>query len=142
MTFALLFSLAAFAGGKDRVQILLSTQGDDISFDKREIEASVSKPLAIQFTNRASRDSAIIHNTVILRPGTEDQVFARLAEVDYDLAKLAGHPSVLAMGNPLEPGQSETLVVEFPEAGSYPFVCLMPGHGDMMGMRGVIVVKP
>jgi plastocyanin len=142
MMLAWLLSLAALAGGKDRIQILLSTQGDDISFDKREIEASLDKALAIQFTNRASRDSAIVHNTVILKPGTEELVFARLAEVDYDLAKLAGHPAILAMGRPLEPGQSETLVIQFPEAGTYPFVCLMPGHGDMMGMRGIILVKP
>jgi plastocyanin len=137
-----LLSLVAEAGGKDHVQILLSTQGDDISFDKREIEASVDRPLAIQFTNRASRDSAIVHNTVVLQPGTEEIVFAKLAEVDYELAKLAGHPAILALGAPLQPGQSETLVIKFPAAGTYPFVCLMPGHGDMMGMKGVILVKP
>jgi uncharacterized cupredoxin-like copper-binding protein len=26
-------------------------------------------------------------------------------------------------------------------AGDYVYICLMPGHGDMLGMRGVLTIK-
>lgn len=124
-----------------REEILLSTHGDDISFDRVDIVGSTRRPLALTFTNQASQGSGISHNVVILKPGSEDAVFARLYEVNFDLTQMTDHHLIVALGKPLSPGQSETLVVKFNEPGVYPFVCLMPGHGDMMGMKGKITVR-
>ena len=140
----LLVWLAATAsGGPQRAEVRLSTNGDDISFDKRLIEVSNGRRLAITFVNGATPDSAIYHNTVVLMPGAENEaaIFRHLYDVSFDLGKMVGDPGILALGSALAPGQVETLMLRFPGPGTYPFICLMPGHGDMMGMRGTIVVE-
>ena len=124
-----------------RAQILLSTMGDDIAFDHTAIEAEQARPLEITFTNKASAESAITHDVVVLLPGTQDAIFEALRAVDYDLQKLKGDPRILALGAELQPGRTQVLTVQFPAPGVYPFVCLMPGHGDMMGMSGTITVR-
>ena len=129
------------SAGPVRVDVVLSTRGDDISFDKQLIEVPSGRRLEITFKNEASERSAITHNTVVLLPGTETETFRRLHDVSFDLSQMAGDPGILALGTTLAPGDSETLSLRFPGPGSYPFVCLMPGHGDMMGMRGIIVVR-
>lgn len=40
----------------------------------------------------------------------------------------------------LAPGKSATLAVTFRKAGSYPFVCTVPGHAAA-GMKGVLKVR-
>lgn len=123
------------------VKVKLSTKGDDVSFDLSQIEARADRPLNITFVNRASADSGITHNVVVLMPGAEAAVIQRLADRGYQIEAFEKDPDVLGFGHALAPGASETLVVRFPGPGTYPYVCLMPGHADMMGMRGDIVVR-
>ena len=78
---------------------------------------------------------------VVLRPGTQDSFIQALQEAGYDVSKVADHPAVLASSQRLEPGKSDTVVVDISAPGSYPYLCSMPGHADIMGMRGVIVVR-
>ena len=40
----------------------------------------------------------------------------------------------------LAPGKSATLSVRFPKAGSYRFICTVPGHAAA-GMKGVLKVR-
>lgn len=142
MSALFLWVLSAAWGGPLRVDVRLSTKGDDVSFDKHELDVPTGRRLAITFVNGASAESAIFHNVVVLMPGpdTETQIFQKLYEVNFDLTKMVGDPRILALGKTLAPGDTETLTLQFPGPGTYPYVCLMPGHGDMMGMRGTIVV--
>lgn len=67
-----------------------------------------------------------------------------LEKVDYDAEKIAKHPSVLAISPTLDPGKSAEFVLTpkmLDKPGFYPYVCLIPGHADMLGMKGVLHVK-
>lgn len=132
--------VGAAIAGPVRVEVQLSTDGT-FSFDQQQIVVPSGRRVALTFVNGASPESRMVHNTVVLR-SAEDEVatFRHLYTSGFDLAAVADDPGVLALGRPLGPGETETLSVRFPGPGTYPFVCLMPGHGDMMGMRGTIVV--
>ncbi len=49
--------------------------------------------------------------------------------------KISGHKTPL-----ISPGKSATLVVHFPRAGKYPYLCTVPGHAAA-GMKGTLTVK-
>lgn len=122
------------------VQIDLSTKGDDIAFDKTSIQLVAGRRYRIRFRNLASPDSMIAHNVVVLRPGSEDRVIAKLQAVGYDLASLADDPDIIARSNTLNPGEHGEVAFAPVEAGIYPYLCSMPGHGDILGMKGLVNV--
>lgn len=132
---------AAKAAKQGAVEVRLSTKGNDISFDQAAVEVPFSEKVSLKFANEAAVGSEIQHNVAILAPGTLDAVLKELQATEYDLEKIKKNKSVLAMTRALAPGDSD--VVEFsPEKpGFYPYICLMPGHGDMLNMRGVLHVK-
>ena len=59
----------------------------------------------------------------------------------YDIEKLRKNKNVLAMTKALEPGKQETISFSPAEPGFYPYVCLMAGHGDMLGMKGTLSIQ-
>ena len=130
-------------GGEKPTEIIvsLSTKSNDIAFDKTAIQVSFGKPIKLIFRNDASKGTEIQHNIAILRPGTTDSVFKELQAINYDIAAIKKNPSILAMTKTLDPGTQDSLEFTPPEPGFYPYVCLMAGHGDMLGMRGILEVK-
>lgn len=137
-----LLAAATLPTGKvvDLVEVHLSSHGDDIAFDRGTLHATTAHPLRLTFTNQASPGSDIFHNVVVARPGAGDALLQQLSEGSYDLGFLMGDARVIGMTRPLHPGESQTLTLSFDQEGAYPFICMMPGHGDLMGMRGVIEV--
>ena len=137
--------LGAKAEGKPEVEINLSTKGNDIAFDQAAVQVPLDVPIKIVFVNKAKHDSQILHNIAILKPGTLDAVLKEFESIDYDIAKISKNPNVLAITKNLEPGGKETLTLgpdKIKGPGFYPYVCLIPGHGDILGMKGVLnVVK-
>jgi len=123
------------------IDIRLSTKGNDIAFDQEAIQVPFSKTIKINFVNEAVMDSEILHNVAILRPGSYDSLMKELQASGYDIEKFRNHPNVIAMTKALDPGQSETLSFTPDKPGFYPYVCLMAGHGDMLGMKGILNVK-
>ncbi|MDD9952328.1 MAG: plastocyanin/azurin family copper-binding protein [Zetaproteobacteria bacterium] len=125
------------------VVINLSTKGNDIAFDSEAIQVPFGRDFPLIFKNRAKTDSEIIHNIAILKPGSTDVVLEYFEEHDYDMDLMRKHPAVLAMTPQLEPGQTGTLQLGpklLSKPGLYPYICLVPGHADMLGMKGVMSV--
>lgn len=124
-----------------QLQVRLSTKGNDIAFDQTAIQVPFGKKVQLKFSNEAAKGSEILHNVAILKPGTIDEVLKELQANGYDIAKMRTNKSVIVMTKALEPGAQETLEFLPAEPGLYPYICLMAGHADMLGMKGLLSVK-
>jgi plastocyanin len=97
-------------GAEASTTLKLAADPTELAFDKTELEAKPGK-VTIDFDN----PSAIPHNVVILEDGKELAGFEPIAE---------GEESVEADL----------------EAGTYEFICSVPGHAQA-GMKGTLTVK-
>lgn len=83
-------------------------------------------------------DLAFQPNTIELTAGQATTLTARNAGVvEHDLQVKVGSQSIHLHARP---GQQVNQVVTVREAGSYQFICTIPGHADA-GMRGTLTVK-
>lgn len=123
------------------IHVKLSTTGDEVMFDQQRIDLPLAKTIRLRYKNDAPLDSQISHNVAIIRPERVAAVMAILQEHDYDLASVKGSADILAITKVLNPGQEDVINFSPPSAGDYVYICLMPGHGDMLGMRGVLAIK-
>ena len=129
--------------GKGGVTVSLSTKGNDIAFDQTSIQIPFAETITLTFANQALKGSEILHNVAILKPGSLDKFLNALQLSGYDLDKIKNDPSILIMTEALSPGASQTVEFHPGEPGFYPFVCVMPGHADMLGMKGILnITKP
>jgi azurin len=151
-SFAALLSLVAapqsFASPKTRpalvtrtIHVKLSTTGQEVMFDQQRLDLPFAKTIRLKYKNDAPLDSQISHNVAIIRPERVAAVMAILQDHDYDLASVRGSADILALTRVLDPGQEDTIDFSPPAPGEYVYICLMPGHGDMLGMRGVLALK-
>jgi azurin len=148
---ALLSLLAApqiFASPKARpsmvtrtIHVKLSTTGQEVMFDQQRLDLPFVKTIRLIYKNDAPLDSQISHNVAIIRPERVAAVMAILQDHDYDLASVRGSPDILALTRVLNPGQEDAVEFSPPAPGEYVYICLMPGHGDMLGMRGILALK-
>ncbi|HYX36774.1 MAG TPA: hypothetical protein VE954_27010 [Oligoflexus sp.] len=123
------------------IEIRLSTQGNDIAFDKKYIEEAYAPEIKIKFFNKALPGSQILHNIAILKPGEVEAVIHDMQKLGYDLEKLKQHKSILVMTQALDPEVAEVVTLRAPGKGYYPYICLMAGHGDILEMRGILHLK-
>ncbi len=70
----------------------------------------------------------------LAKPGKVAFTFTNIGHVAHDF-------SILGKTTPLiQPGQTTKLVVTFTKAGSYPYLCTVPGHAEA-GMKGTFTVR-
>ena len=118
--------------------IELMTSGEEFSFDKKFIEAPIGKKIKLKYSNKMDQQG-VYHNIAVVKLSKEKELFKNLKKVNYDLKKV-DRSILLAMTRELKYGESDTVEFTPDEAGIYVYVCLMPGHGDMMGMRGELKI--
>jgi len=70
----------------------------------------------------------------IAKPGKATFVFTNIGHVPHDF-KIDGKVTPL-----IQPGQTTKLAVTFTKAGSYPYLCTVPGHAEA-GMKGTFSVR-
>jgi alcohol dehydrogenase (cytochrome c) len=68
------------------------------------------------------------------KPGKVTFVFTNIGHVAHDF-KIDGNVTPL-----IQPGQTTKLAVTFTKAGSYPYLCTVPGHAEA-GMKGTFTVR-
>lgn len=139
---ALFVSMSPQAFSDEVVTIELSTKGNDIAFDQEAVQIKFQKKMRLKFVNKAAHGSHIGHNIAILKPGTTDAVLKDLQKSNYDLNIMKGHPSVIVMSKTLNPGEEDVLEFSPEKPDFYPYLCLMPGHSDILGMKGILRVSP
>jgi azurin len=126
---------------KRTIHVKLSTTGQEVMFDQQRLDLPFVKTIRLTYKNDAPLDSQISHNVAIIRPERVAAVIATLQEHDYKLASVSGSADILAITRVLNPGQEDVIDFLPPAPGEYVYICLMPGHGDMLGMRGVLALK-
>jgi azurin len=134
-------ALAFEARASDTVVIELSTKGNDIAFDQAAVQIKFKKTIGLKFVNKAAADSHIGHNIAILKPDATDAVIQELRKNNYDLAAIKNHPGILIISRTLNPGESDVVTFSPDKPGFYPYLCLMPGHSDILGMKGILHVS-
>jgi len=70
----------------------------------------------------------------IAKPGKVTFAFSNIGHVAHDF-QINGKVTPL-----IQPGQTANLAVTFAKAGSYPYLCTVPGHAEA-GMKGVFTVR-
>ena len=113
-----------------------------MQFDKKEMTVTAGQKVKLVFTNKAC---PLMHNFLLLKPGTKDAVGAKVDAMLSDPQALAkmyipAVPEVLAHSSKLVPmGQADTIEFVAPsEPGDYPYICSFPGHWRLM--NGVLKV--
>ncbi len=129
------------ARAADTVVIELSTKGNDIAFDQSAVQIKFNKSISLKFVNKAAADSHIGHNIAILKPDATDAVIEVLRKNNYDLAAIKDHPGILVISKNLNPGEADVVTFSPEKPGFYPYLCLMPGHSDILGMKGILNVS-
>lgn len=123
------------------IHVKLSTTGNEVMFDQLRLTSPFTKTVRLRYRNDAPLNSRISHNVAIIRPERVEAVLSVLQEHNYDLASVRGSPDILALTRVLQPGQEDVIDFLPPTPGEYVYICLMPGHGDMLGMRGVLTIS-
>ncbi len=116
---------------------------DQMKFVTTDIAGKVGQKLTIHLTNDGSMPKATMgHNLVVLKPGTDVDVFlaaAKRSANDYiPDGEQADH--MLIHTKLLGPGEEDTISFTPLAPGVYEYVCTYPDHAAA-GMRGRITVK-
>ncbi len=123
------------SGGTDEVLMVSADPSEQLAFAPALLTARANQPIKIQFAN----PELLPHSLVLVRP---DQVNSALSA---GLANGGRVPEttagVLAASKVLNKGEIEMLEVQGLEAGTYPYICTVPGHYEG-GMKGTLTVNP
>ena len=95
----------------------------DIAYSAEELQAPAGAVFAIEFRNRG-----VIEHDFTIDTFSGDASASALASEEYDVHVL------------LDRGESATLLLRVPQAGTIDFYCTIPGHREV-GMEGVLVIE-
>jgi azurin len=116
--------------GPDRSFIIGTKPG--LKYDIETITVKAGTKIKITFKN----NDDMLHNLVITKPGTADQVGLLAANMGLNGERLNYIPKssdILFHTRILRPKESDTIYFTAPaEAGDYTYVCTFPGHYVLM----------
>jgi plastocyanin len=116
----------------------IGAKGDELAFDKTEMSGPAAG-FQVTFTNSSTVNQ---HNWVLVNGG--DDVAARVDEaataIGPDGGYLPSGPDVIAGNRVLNPGENATISVPATPAGTYTYICTVPGH-YAAGMKGTLTVQ-
>lgn len=122
----------------DHIQI---TGDDQMKYDKTLFKVKAGQEVKLTLKNVGKLPAtAMSHNVVILKPGTDVQAFGQAAVTAKDSEHIPQSmlSDVIAHTKMLGPGQSDTITFKL-DAGVYDFICSFPGHFGTM--KGKIVAE-
>jgi azurin len=123
------------------VEIQMASVANEMRFDKAALTVPASAEVHLTLKNNATM-STLPHNWVLVKTGTE----ASVAAAGLKRGDPAGYIDVmdrdmLAFTPLAKPGETAEVTFTAPsEAGTYPYICTMPGH--YMLMKGLLTVTP
>ena len=126
----------------DVVELTIGVLPNTMRFDKAELSVKAGAKVKLTFKNEKC---LLMHNFLLIKPGTKDAVGALADAMVSDPQALAKQycpecDSVLVKGNKLiATGQTDVIEFTAPaEPGDYPYICTFPGHWRLM--NGVLHV--
>jgi plastocyanin/glucose/arabinose dehydrogenase len=109
-----------------------------LKFDKAEVEVKVGSKIKWVFSN----NDDMLHNCVIVQPGTAVEVGNLAMKLGLDAQKLNYIPhsaKVLYHTALMQPNSSEAIYFTAPDKpGNYTYLCTFPGHVVMQGTLKVV----
>ena len=116
-------------GPVDRT-VTLRTSGSNLSFDPDAISLKAGTRVQIQYIN----DGVLPHNFVLLRSEDDlDDLGAAAYEAEATgFVPLDAKDKLIAYTPLAAPGMTVTVTFVVPAPGEYTFVCLFPGHYNVM----------
>jgi azurin len=143
------FSLSA-AGETDtlttdediRTITILGTDRMDFSMDEIIAAPGERIKVILKVESRIPK-SAMAHNVVFLKEGTDAEAFANASAMAADNQYIAPefNDQIIAATDLAGGGETVEVIFTVPqEAGSYEYICSFPGH-YYAGMKGMLVVK-
>jgi azurin len=127
----------AAATGPTTIEI--AADGENLAFDKTTLSATAGQEVTLTFNNTSAFQQ---HNWVLVEGG--ESAAAEIAAEGISAGLAADYlptddPNVLAHTTVLEGGESETITFTAPAAGSYLYICTVPGHYPLM--QGTLTVN-
>jgi len=123
----------------NEIEIKLSST-DNMLFDKNIIYVNSRQKVILTLEHTGKMDKKIMgHNFVLLKKDVDVVSFATKAMVARDSEYIPEGNETIAYTKLIGGGESDTIVFEAPEKGSYTYICSFPGHYGMM--RGILIVK-
>ncbi len=122
-------------------EAVVAIEGDDaMKYNKNKIvvKAGQTVKLTLKHVGKMPK-SAMGHNFVLLKKGTDMAKFASAAMKAKDKDYIPGEDQIIAHTKLLGGGEEDTITFEAPEKGEYDFLCSFPGHYAMM--KGKFVVE-
>ena len=142
----LLACALAACGPSPPSEVTFEVTGNDLmKFDVERFEVDAPAKVTIRFRNVGSMPKvAMGHNLVVLKQGVDALEFASEctsngATVENEFLPEQVRGKTLGATKVLGPGEEDTIVVELPAAGTYPYVCTFPGH--FVNMKGALVAR-
>ncbi|MEQ8766923.1 MAG: hypothetical protein RL885_23620 [Planctomycetota bacterium] len=121
-------------------EVTIGSEGDALLYDVRRFTVEAESLVRLTLVNSSSPAKGMLHNWLLVMPGTEDAVAAQGLVAGYYRSWVPESEDVLASGRALKAGERELIEFRAPsQAGSYPYLCTIPGHAQTM--RGVMLVE-
>jgi azurin len=122
---------------------VISLEGNDMmQFNQTEFKVAAGQLVTLTLKHTGKLDkSAMGHNFVLLKPGTDLVAFSTkaLEAKDNEYIPKGERASILAHTKLLGGGESDTITFTVTEKGTYEFICSFPGHVSMM--KGKLIVE-
>ncbi|MGQ9927959.1 MAG: plastocyanin/azurin family copper-binding protein [Chloroflexaceae bacterium] len=126
-------------GAPELVAIQIGSDGENLAFDKKELSVKTGQQITLEFKNNSIAQQ---HNWVLVKGGeavatqiANDGLVAGL-EKEYlpeDQSNIIAHTGVV------EPQASASITFTAPAAGTYLYICTVPGHYPLM--QGTLTVQ-
>lgn len=130
---------AASTGGSGPATVDIGSAGENLAFDKTALTATAGQQVTVKFKNNSTVQQ---HNWVLVKGG--DDVAQTVATEGLTAGAeqnfLPSDKANILASSPLA-NANETVEVSFtaPAAGTYDFICTVPGHFPLM--KGTLTVN-
>lgn len=121
------------------VELKLGSDGDNLYFDHKDLQAKAGQTIKVVYKNNSSAASNMVHNWVLVKPGTEQQVANDSMSAGDAKNWVAEGANVLAHTKVAKSGEIVSIIFTAPAAGDYPYLCTFPGHATTM--KGTLHIK-
>lgn len=147
---ALAMMLAACGGGSGSsssgggassgpVTLEIGSKGEELAFDKTELRVAAGQTVTLRFKNNSAVQQ---HNWILIKGG--DAEAAAIANAGLSAGPAANYlpadkSNILAESSLANGGETVEVTFTAPAAGTYIFICTVPGHYPLM--QGKLVVN-
>jgi azurin len=125
--------------GGSAVTLDIGSKGDELAFDKTTLEAPAGSKITLNLKNNSQPAVNLLHNWVLVKPGTADGVAADgITAGEANNYLKPNDDRVIAATTLIKGGESTSVTFDAPAAGTYDFLCTFPGHNVLM--KGTLTI--